>query len=181
MTTPGRARLAALFKDTPLPAPPPVGTKTFAEQDLEAQLAAQANPTQAFRLQQTHIQPPPQPQSKVEMDPLTSSDEEDDYVAAFKSKVTMKPASSMLSGNGGSAISKQSPQSRTKRDENLDLDEGLSKGIPRLDKRGRPAIGHFCLFNLVTKFPYKYMNDANSRVSRHFFADGKIYKREWDL
>lgn len=43
------------------------------------------------------------------------------------------------------------------------------------------CIGCFCVFNLVTKFPYKYLQDPGDRVSKHFFAGGQIYQRNWDL
>lgn len=42
-------------------------------------------------------------------------------------------------------------------------------------------IGKFCHFNLLTKFPYKYMQDPGSRVSQRFFAAEQIYKRNWDM
>ncbi|KAK5084682.1 hypothetical protein LTR05_005760 [Lithohypha guttulata] len=43
------------------------------------------------------------------------------------------------------------------------------------------CIGRFCVFNLVTKFPYKYLQDPGNRVSKHFFAGGQIYQRNWNL
>lgn len=42
-------------------------------------------------------------------------------------------------------------------------------------------IGRFCLFNLVVRFPYKYMQDPDSAVSREFFAAEKVYERNWDM
>ena len=49
------------------------------------------------------------------------------------------------------------------------------------DTFGNVCTGHFCVFQLVAKFPYKYMVDGNDRVSRHFFASNKFYDRKWDL
>lgn len=42
-------------------------------------------------------------------------------------------------------------------------------------------LGRFCLFNLVVKFPYKYMQDPSGEVSQEFFAAEKVYNRKWDM
>jgi hypothetical protein len=182
MTTSARDRLAALFGDMPLPVPPPTNVKTFAEQEIEASKPVQSTATSMTSTQPAHAtRPTMKPQTTSKADVFTSSDEEDDYVAAFKSKVTMKTGASKKSSTSAPTTTKKTSQSEAKYAENLDLNGTFFQDLPKADKRGRPATGHFCPFNLVTKFPYKYMNDVNSRLSRHFFADGKIYRREWHL
>lgn len=42
-------------------------------------------------------------------------------------------------------------------------------------------IGRFCIFSQVAKFPYKYMSDPESTVSRRFFAAEKAYERNWSM
>lgn len=42
-------------------------------------------------------------------------------------------------------------------------------------------VGQFCIFSQVVKFPYKYMQDPENRVSRRFFANEKIFERSWDM
>jgi len=42
-------------------------------------------------------------------------------------------------------------------------------------------IGHFCVWSLVAKFPYKYMKDPDSKVSRRFFASEKVFERGWHV
>ena len=42
-------------------------------------------------------------------------------------------------------------------------------------------IGHFCVWPLVAKFPYKYMQDPEGKVSRRFFASEKIFERNWKV
>lgn len=59
--------------------------------------------------------------------------------------------------------------------------EPPSLKLRTMDKLGNPVSGHFCPFNLVKTFPYKYMVDSNDRVSRHFFANNKFFERTWDL
>lgn len=179
MVTSAQDRLAALFKDISLPKSPLADAKTYAEEELDAQMAAQASwktPDHA-QYPSKHTAPAPKPADNLDL--LTSSDE-DDYVAAFKSKLTMKPADSKkpkpVKRNSGAT-----DQQRTMHAEKLDIHKTIDEELPKVDKGGRPATSHFCSFNLTTKCPYKYMDDANDRVSRHFFANGKVYERQWDL
>lgn len=53
--------------------------------------------------------------------------------------------------------------------------------LPTSNMQGFAVTGHYCQLHLVAKFPYKYMNDSNDRVSRHFFANNKFYDRTWDM
>ena len=68
-----------------------------------------------------------------------------------------------------------------------DLAEGSSgikwrvHGLPDKDRFGNKCTGHFCVFPLVQKFPYKYMVDGNDRVSRRFFARDRFFDRKWDM
>ena len=57
----------------------------------------------------------------------------------------------------------------------------LAGSLPNKDRFGNQSTGHFCVFSLVQKFPYKYMNDGNDRVSRRFFASDRFFERKWDM
>jgi hypothetical protein len=48
-------------------------------------------------------------------------------------------------------------------------------------KNNKAIVGRFCQFGLAAKFPYKYMNDSNDKVSKYFFASNKFYDHTWDL
>lgn len=176
MTTPAQERLAALFGTDRLPKPPPANTKTFAEKELEVQMADQSSwkiPDQA-EYPRKHSGPAPKPADNTEL--LSSSDDDDDYVAAFSQKPKMKPAEQ-------SKPRRHAEKSKgSARDaEDTKANNASHTGLLVADKHGNPAVGHFCSFGLMAKFPYKYIDDSNGRVSRHFFANGKIYTRIWDL
>lgn len=140
------------------------------------------------------------------MDCLTSSDD-DDYISAFKPKVSMKPPAKQpgkgkqhtvpegstcrdmeephLDGQGSiTYIAKGKVSAKTTEttvgSEYHETDEH-EESLPASDAHGNPVTGHFCQFSLAAKFPCKYMNDSNDRVSRHFFAANKFYERTWDL
>jgi hypothetical protein len=117
----------------------------------------------------------PPPTTRQDLDLLTSSDE-DEYVAAFSSKPTVKkPPINILPGG---KPRRGDRQSRTMRRENLMVS---ANELSDHDVDGNPLTGHFCPLALVAKFPYKYMVDTNDRVSRHFFAQNKFYQRNWDV
>lgn len=60
------------------------------------------------------------------------------------------------------------------------MDEGHEK-LSEPVSSSKELIGRFCIFTLVTKFPYKFMHDPNSRVSRRFFASEQVFKRNWNM
>lgn len=65
-----------------------------------------------------------------------------------------------------------------------DFETDIMQSLPKLpveDVDGNKATGHFCVFSLVAKFPYKYMRDSSDKVSKRFFAYNKFYEREWDM
>lgn len=136
-------------------------------------------------------------------DVFTSSDDDDDYTSAFQrkpkmiSKTTKKtvhqvgPRKMPEAGAFGHDQSKvlklgaiayvdggRRKQSHNSEDEQ---EASLPTELPQNDDQGNKAIGHFCQLGLVIKFPYKYMVDENDRVSKHFFANQKIYERKWNL
>jgi len=136
-------------------------------------------------------------------DILTSEDEEDDYVSAFsqkpkmltsKKKANQKPKPRKMpepNAHGYPRDAYVEPQGPIRYipngkssdpvdDEDVDSDS-TSLQLRTSDKLGNPVTGHFCQFNLVKKFPYKYMVDSNDRVSRHFFANNKFFERTWDM
>lgn len=205
-STPARDRLNQLFSGCPRPAPPDPGKPHFSEVELDKKTAQDQEPwtipaTAQYPRQIVH---PPQPERNT--DCLTSSDDEDDYVAAFKPKVqvSMKPASDYPGSSRRSALPHHNPHntpavSYDGVDESISFVPGgkvSSKGKGKdadLEERVSanpdyawptspyPVKGVFCQFSLAAAFPYKYMNDKNDRVSRHFFAQNKFYQNTWDL
>lgn len=61
---------------------------------------------------------------------------------------------------------------------NIQIDDG-----PEVEpgSSSTKLIGQFCIFSQVAKFPYKYMSDPGSIVSRRFFAAEKVYERNWKM
>ncbi|EXJ85621.1 hypothetical protein A1O1_05987 [Capronia coronata CBS 617.96] len=194
--TAARDRLNQLFAGQSRPSPPPADQRHFSELELEKKKVEDHQswtipPTAQYPRQ---VKSPPQPTRNV--DCLTSSDE-DDYVSAFKPKVSMKSPSEKPGrpkGNIGDSHSegmahmeyfpngKVSSKLKAKDDASMeDEPEVYDAALPASDVQGHPATGHFCQFSLAAKFPYKYMNDSNDRVSRRFFAQNKFYERTWDL
>lgn len=136
-------------------------------------------------------------------EPLTNS-EEDEYVAAFSSKPKMKSPRSSKRGDRPTfripepdtqrshATSQVKPKHTAHQpvadeadhtDDESELDPA-SHDLPALSNADQQAtlnMSHFCQFNLVARFPYKYIEDENDRVSRHFFANNKFFEREWDM
>lgn len=205
MATNPRDRLGRLFANQPLPAPPTPGQRHFSEKELEQK---KANDEEALKIPST-AQYPRQikaaPQVERNVDILTSSDDDDDYVAAFQKKPSMKsptgraaklkprvmpepnafgyPKDTPINPEGPIeciAKSKASIKNTFNRS-HFKLADSPDGDLPTSSKHGKPVTGHFCQFNLVAKFPYKYMNDTNDRVSRHFFAANKFYDRTWDM
>lgn len=175
-------RLNALLKaqNIPSPARPIPGEKTFAEKELDAVKARQAawsNPPTVNDAQKVTTSEP------NHYEPEMSSDNDDEYAAAFTKKPVMKNSTTGKRRGGNPAQTSGSRNSRNRRQgpEHFDTDEEFREELPRADKHGNPITGHFCVFGLVSKFPYKYMEDGNDRVSRHFFAYGKFFDRTWDL
>jgi hypothetical protein len=137
---------------------------------------------------------------------LTSSDDDDDYISAFKKKPMMLPQRSKEHAKPGRPVIPEPDTFRYPKDAYTDplapLDHipksksavihlpnnpsdtknpSENGDLPTGDADGNLVTGHFCIFQLVAKFPYKYMVDADDRVSRHFFANNKFYNRIWDM
>jgi len=203
MPTSAKDRLNRLLQNQAKPPMPDPHQSRFAEKELEAKQRQEQThwtiPDVAQYPRLVKKQPAPPAHGA---DPLTSSDEDDDYVSAFQKKPTMKvqkprrlfrpkpnatgyPKDACAeSARPISYIPKGKTSQSAQPNEQLD-DEGSSEveneALPSEDAYGNAATGHFCLFNLLAKFPYKYIEDANDRVSRHFFAGGKFYERKWSL
>ncbi len=197
METSASDRLANLFGTSQRPARPSTNQPTFAEQEL----AAMAERSSKWKVPETAQYPRKVQGQQIRPaaggDIYTSSEEEDDYVAAFQKKPKMisPPAKKkshkqsprkMPGANAFGYDNAQVPEKGTiayvenGTPEHQDQPP-VTRDLPKIDDQGNPATGHFCQFGLVTKFPYKYMSDENDRVSRHFFANQKIYERGWDL
>jgi hypothetical protein len=131
------------------------------------------------------------PRMGPDLDQLTSSDD-DDYIRAFKKTPTMKSVNAAIGKKKAStgvahhldderSKAKVGPKSRPNASATIESDQGLDDGLSNIDGDGNRLIGRFCPFMPVTKFCYKYMDDPNDRVSKHFFAAGKIWNRKWDM
>ena len=202
-TTAPQDRLNRLFANSPRPVPPTPGKPIFWEQELEEKKAKDEKPWRVPEVAEYPRQfKSPKKQPGRDRDILTSSDDEDEYVSLFSKKPSMKPAKSkqpkprqmpepnafgyprdaVIEPKGSieyHSKGKWSKENVSKENsEQSDSDEGMPSTA---DDHGNPVVSHFCQFNLASKFPYKYMNDPNDRVSRHFFASNKFYGRKWDL
>ena len=199
-TTSAQERLNRLFENSPRPPLPTLGQPHFSEVELEEKRLKDEQP----RKSQFTAEYPRQIKSLQKMQPdrdiLTSSD--DDYASLFSKKPSMKPVKKtqsksrkMHESNASSypedpahdpkgpveylAKGKWSKQKASRTADDLsDSDDGMH---PSGDGDGNSVVGRYCQFNLAAKFPYKYMNDPNDRVSRHFFAANKFYNRKWDV
>lgn len=110
-------------------------------------------------------------------------DDDDEYVRAFSQKGTPSTQKKHKETKPALAArhqaSKAAPLRGTHRSTaNDDITDNHSIN---LDDSIKPLSGRFCLFGLVTKFCYKYMDDPDDCISKKFFAAGKIWQREWDL
>lgn len=206
METAPQDRLAKLFADKPLPTTNVSAEPHFSEKELrEKRQKDQAQPKwqlPAAAVYPRRITKPVKPQPTTEI--LTSSDD-DDYTSSFAKKPSMKPPSPQSSKSkrrfmhssdapGHMADTKPSPQGGIEyihkgKSSSKQSSHGPSIGQKNVrttndrssDLAPLPIIGKFCQFGLAAKFPYKYMNDNNDRVSRHFFADNKFFSRSWEL
>ncbi|KIX95884.1 uncharacterized protein Z520_08592 [Fonsecaea multimorphosa CBS 102226] len=197
--TTAQDRLNQLFFNQALPPAPTPGQPHFSAKELEQREAKDQQPLRIPGTAQYPRETKSPKKQQPQRDPLilTSSDDDDDYVSAFKQKPSMKPPPKIsqpkasfgenpkdvvTAPNGPiqylakGKISKSEPFWTV--NEHSDSD---NEALPTADRKGNPVVGHFCQFALAAKFPYKYMNDVNDRVSRHFFASNKFYNRTWDL
>jgi hypothetical protein len=192
-----------LFAGQSLPAPPTASQPHFSEQELQDKAARD----QAWKIPSTaqyprKVKSPPRPTPSAD---ILSSSDDDDYVSAFRKKPSMKTPTKQT--NGGKTgptpdsnasvhphkansklkgpiefIAKGKTSSKVRPDQdNGGTQDSKEDDQPMSNTQGAPVTGNFCQFSLAAKFPYKYMNDSNDRVSKHFFANNKFYDRTWDM
>jgi hypothetical protein len=189
MSTSKADRLKKLFETDSLPPPPQPNSSHLADTEIISKMPPAQQPWKVPKAAQTprKITRSP-PRTGGDIDQLTSSDD-DEYVRAFKKTPAMKLDSNAKAKKTKPVTGYQSngrprPKVRSKTGENTTKDgagKGEDDGVSIVDKDGHPLIGRFCPLMLVTKFCYKYMDDPNDRVSRHFFASGKIWNRTWKM
>jgi hypothetical protein len=197
MATTPQDRLAKLFAGQPLPTTTPSGDSHFSEIELQEKRSKDQQqprwqlPSTAEYPRQVTRSAKPQPTSEL----LTSSDDDDDYVSSFSKKPSMKAPSEQSSQSKRCVIPEPNALGYPKdvphegkqtsmqlsQDASIKLHNGKERDIQSSNSAPSPLTGRFCQFILASKFPYKYMKDANDRVSRHFFANNKFYSRNWDL
>lgn len=184
MPTSKADRLNKLFETDSLPPLPDPSKSHIADTEIQPPQQPWEVP-QVAQIPKRIINPPPR--TGRDIDQLTSSDD-DEYVRAFKHIPTMKAESkpqetSTLGGHPDDK--KQKPKAKSKASTNAavrnEAGQEIDDGLPNVDRDGHALVGRFCPLTLVTKFCYKYMDDPNDRVSRHFFASGKIWNRTWDM
>lgn len=197
MTTPAAERFAQIFANIPKPKRPDPTQPHIADTEF-------ARPESPRPKSPEHYKIPVKPQKKRKFlkenrqsarDIISSSEDEDDYVNSFKNKAKpemlgpskyeggRKPCqiAGVRSGNDKSAqIDSSAVPASTKHPEDVN-DGDMKFKFPAADVDGNKATGHFCIFSLVSKFPYKYMKDPADQVSKRFFAANKFYAREWDM
>ncbi len=195
MTTTPKSRLNQLFAGKSLPSPPKPGEVHFSLIELEQRAAKDQQ--QTWKIPSTaeyprKIIPPPKPTASADV--LSSSEDEDDYVAAFRPKPSMiSPSKQPRKSKGNPKDAHIEPNraieyipqgkvsSKSAKEHAVSEPSNDNEGLPTSNAQGVPVTGHFCQFFLAAKFPYKYMNDGNDRVSKCFFADNKFYNRTWDM
>lgn len=207
MATDPAERFRNIFANTAKPSLPQPGQPHIA--DLELAKPTPANPeVKPFKIPDVPQVKRKffQPDRSGARDIISSSEDEDDYVNACKSSTKPKMLEQPKNNGGreprkpafenlGDANDRRvelpghlsdlsqdthSPVMDYPGDFKTDDMQDLSK-LPVHDVDGNKATGHFCIFSLVAKLPYKYMRDPNDQVSKRFFAYNKFYDREWDV
>lgn len=118
---------------------------------------------------------PQSPSSGRDIDLLANSND-DEYVASFSSKPTVKKPPIKFQRKGERRGGKYQGRPLGRGHLTASADE-----LPKHDIEGNTLTGHFCPLVLVAKFPYKYMLDTDDRVSRCFFAQNQFYERDWHM
>jgi hypothetical protein len=189
MPTSRADRLEKLFGKDSLPPPPEPNSSHLADTEIISKMPPAQQPWKVPKVAQTprKITRSP-PRTGRDLDQLTSSDD-DEYIRAFKKTPAMKEESKAKANRTGPSTKDQQNRGskakvRTKSGHvptNVGAGEEEDDGVSVVDKDGHPLIGRYCPLVLVSKFCYKYMDDPNDRVSRHFFASGKIWNRTWKM
>ena len=203
-TTPSD-RLNQLFAGQSRPALPTPGQPHFSEQEFEQKAAKEANFWQIPSTAQYPREIKKSASRKERNIDLFTSSDDDDYTSSFVKKPSMKsptkkntkpkprnmPEPNAFDCSKDAHIESKGPieyLAKGKKPSKHNVDDEVSRSsdsdgdsIPTSDVYGNPTTGQFCQFYLAAKFPYKYMNDSNDRVSRHFFASNKFYDRSWDM
>ncbi|KAJ9620758.1 hypothetical protein H2204_012168 [Knufia peltigerae] len=185
MSTSPQSRLDRLFAGKPLPTPPVPGELHFSEKELK-EISQKPCQTPAAEQCPQNVPTLPTSQPTPAADVWSSSEDEDDYVAAFKSKPSMKAQNqqptkesehvSTIAKSSGASIYKSSNPSMLE----PAAHDNVKSVLDSNEQQGK-VTGEFCQFFLTAKFPYKYMNDGDDKVSKRFFAANKFYNRDWDI
>ena len=197
MATSARDRLNRLFGDQALPANNDPSQVHFSEMELRNRHQASIPSNQVIADKSEN--PPPKtgsPEAAPNVERLSDSDD-DDYTNAFANKPSMRShnrnersgprnrgTSDAVDHSMQTRIAQRTPPEylpigRSSRSPSFRQPENFTDAPFETNKA--PILGRFCPFILAAKFPYKYMNDGDDRVSKHFFADNKFYARSWDL
>lgn len=188
MPTSKADRLNKLFEGDSLPPPPDPNTPHIADTEIVPKMQHAQQPWAVPKVaQQPRRVARSPPRTGRDIEQLTSSDD-DEYVRAFRKTPSIKSEIASKSRKNSSKDSSRSPAqhpgqrpTEKARSDGTDADQEVDDGVSQMDRDGNPLIGRFCPLMLVTKFCYKYMDDPNDRVSKHFFASGKIWNRTWDM
>jgi hypothetical protein len=189
MPTSKADRLNKLFGKDSLPPPPEPNLSHLADTEIISKMSPAQRPWKIPKVAQIprKITRSP-PRTGRDLDQLTSSDD-DEYVRAFKKTPAMKPEPKAKANKTGPSTGYQQnggPKAKVRTKSGhvttkVGAGEGDDDGVSVVDRDDHPLIGRYCPLMLVTKFCYKYMDDPNDRVSRHFFASGKIWNRTWKM
>ncbi|KIW15356.1 hypothetical protein PV08_05402 [Exophiala spinifera] len=205
MNTSPQTRLNRLFAGKPLPTPPVPGELHFSEKELKENIE-QSRKTPATVQHPQKAPSPPKPQSTSATDGWSSADDDDDSVAAFRPKPSMKAptqqpdqkltsrtilestarasregVSTEAESSSGSVCQSNNPSKVMADEKQGSIAHGQIQSIPDSEEQNPETTRQYCQFLLAAKFPYKYMNDGDDRVSKRFFANNKFYNRDWDI
>lgn len=180
-------RLNKLFEQDSLPPLPDPNRPHIADTEIIWRKQPVENPRQRPRVaeKQVNNMQPSHRGRQNNADQPTSSDE-DEYLRAFSTSASVHPkVESRSSGNGGKKTANPSWW-RSGHDGQVGARLNARFHAPSWqdtsqDSDDRPLLARFCPLTLVTKFCYKYMDDPDSRVSKRFFASGKIWTRTWEM
>jgi hypothetical protein len=191
MQTSKADRLNKLFENDCLPSPPDPNNPHIADTEVVSKIQPVHQPWSVPKVAQTprKVTKSP-PRTGQGIDQVTSSDD-DEYIRAFKKKPAIKsktvpnfrPKVSPQGDQRSHERSKTTARAGTSVDAAAEsvANDGRDDGVSNVDRNGHPLFGRFCALSLVTKFCYKYMDDPGDRVSKRFFASGKIWNRPWDM
>lgn len=182
METSARDRFNVLFKNYPLP-PVPQHKTVDATEEVTNGDSAQGESVEV------------EGESQVEREAMPSKNVAEPVTVQAKDTPLMKPVKPTRSNLRALTNGQQEHIPGTKQDELVYVPGGIWSGglaATQIDTKddsrnkepksaSNELVGRYCHFMLLTKYPYKYLQDPDDRVSQRFFAAEKVYQRNWTM